>query len=552
MPRGEIDEAWIEEAVRALPPDRVPAGRVRPGGVDRRGDRPLAGRAGRGGGHRRWTDHRRAVPRAAAHPQPARRGRLRAGRGHRGRRRRRSGPGRSCTTRRSPPTDRSRGPEMDTLRALSARLDEASATLTAVSHTVTASDPAAGRVRRRRPGPPRRDRSGAAPAVDHRHRRPGPRGARRRRSDWPPPRRPCASAADRYAEVDRRGPPPARRGAVMDALDRLAEPGLDLLAPGRHADRRRCPRGAPGLAAAAPHAGAAGRRRPRLPRPAPGAARQRRPRGAPARPGVRRRLRRAHRLGALVRAGRHGVRATAGGAAAPPGRGAGQPGRAARVHRRLRRRARRLGGGQPARAGPHAGRRAPARPRRSPWSPPPPPVRRRAPGRSGPVWPTPPRSPRGCWRCSASRTTVRRRCCASGRRAWPRPRGVRQRTGDPATTSPPGSAGNRARPCGRGGVAPGPRSSGCGRVAPDRPRRRSRAPDLSRRPRRRRGLPPAPPAGLPPLNAAEARLVSCPAEDSTVRASSNGTTGRPAIGRVDGHEWQRGVAGRCASRRDPS
>ena len=130
MPRGEIDEAWIEEAVRALPPDRVAAGRVRPGGRDRRGDRPVARRAGRGGGHRRRPDHATSRFLDPLHSRSRRRDVARsvqaavtaaadAARG----------PGRSCTTRRSPPTGRWRGPEMDSLRALAARLDEASATL---------------------------------------------------------------------------------------------------------------------------------------------------------------------------------------------------------------------------------------------------------------------------------------------------------------------------------------------------------------------------------------------------------------------------------------
>ena len=220
----------------------------------------------------------------------------------------------------------------------------------------------------------------------------------------------------------------------MDALDRLAEPGLDLLAPGRHAARRRRARGAPALAAAAPDAGAARRRRPQLPRPAPGAAGRRRPRGAPAHPGVRRRLRRAHRPGRLVRR-------------RPPRRTAR---RAAALLRHLDEGPESLVGrlestagyadaladwveGSRLRAGPDAGRRARlGRGGHRGRGADPAPRADRAGRRVG----RRPRSPPGCWRCSAWRTTGRRRCCASGRRAWPsrpggRPAGRRTPVRDP-------------------------------------------------------------------------------------------------------------------------
>ncbi len=113
---------------------------------------------------------------------------------------------------------------METLRALATRLDEASATLATLARTVTVSDPphpAFGAHAEGRPGP--------APAVDHRHRRPGPGGHRGRS---PAGRRRGRPARRRRPVRGHRRlrPPPVRPGGLMDALDRLAEPGLDLLA----------------------------------------------------------------------------------------------------------------------------------------------------------------------------------------------------------------------------------------------------------------------------------------------------------------------------------
>ena len=274
--------------------------------------------------------------------------------------------------------------------ALAARLDEAGDTLTAaVAARSTASDPAAGRVRRAtRPGRPGRDRprrctgSGPPPPTTGpgRPRRRGRPAGRRRR-------RPCAAPPTGYADADDAARRRLHRGGVMDALDRLAEPGLDLLRrvdtllAGRRARRGtgsgRCCAGCgccPATRCAA--SSTCTRRRWRLPgtrcagssgRTTTSAATLTDP-VALVRAG-RRGVRRRHAAALLAPPRRRGRRAWSGGWSRPP---AYADALADWVE------------GSRARAGPGPGRRARARPRRSPWSPPRRPARRAPTGPVGP------------------------------------------------------------------------------------------------------------------------------------------------------------------------
>lgn len=91
---------------------------------------------------------------------------------------------------------------MDALRALSARLDEASSTLTTLSHTVTASDPAQAAFGADAPGRPgeigRALHRQWATATDDRARE-----ARAAAGRIAAAASAIREAADRYAEVDR-------------------------------------------------------------------------------------------------------------------------------------------------------------------------------------------------------------------------------------------------------------------------------------------------------------------------------------------------------------
>ena len=192
-------------------------------------------------------------------------------------------------------------------------------------------DPAPGRVRRRRAGPPgeigRALHRQWTAATDDRARE----APRRRRPAGRRRGRRVREAADRYAEVDRRRPAAGSPGS----RDGRAGPARRARPRPARAGSTRCSRaGAPEGHRVWPLLRRMqvlpGRRGARASSTCTRRRCRRRPRGAPARPGVRRRLRRAHRPGRLVRAGRHGVRGNSAAALLrAPRRGAGEPGRAA-------------------------------------------------------------------------------------------------------------------------------------------------------------------------------------------------------------------------------